>query len=82
MHERQRRRILEAVCSLLPPDRARQILARPPDDYGTYVAAYVEARRASTLPDGLKRALLATIFEMMDTETERSLREQRAARQR
>ncbi|MBO9524122.1 MAG: hypothetical protein J7518_21505 [Nocardioidaceae bacterium] len=78
MNSRQRRRILQAVCSLLPPDCARKVLAGHPDDYGTYVEAYLAARRLSCLPPGLKRALLAAIFDMMDTETEEALRRRRA----
>lgn len=73
MNDQQRRRLLHVVCGLLPRDHAGEILALPPDDYMTYVKAYI-ATRDLALPRGLRQLLLTTIYELMDAETERTLR--------
>ena len=70
-----RHELLRTICDVLPEPEAAKLAGLDPDDHITFVDAYSAAKNLPTLTVELRRALLTTIYDLMDAETERVLAE-------
>ena len=72
-----RAQLLDTICRQLPPPDASRLAPMSPDKSLTFIEVYVAVRLARNVSPSLRRALLDTVFELMDAEARATIAERK-----